>query len=230
MRNAELDPTLPIGIFDSGVGGLTVLRAIRAALPNESTLYLGDTARVPYGTKSRESVVRYSTQASAALVHRGIKLLVVACNTASALALSELRTHWRPLPVIGVVEPGARAAVAASSRRRHLVLATEAHRFAARIQGGNPCDRPAGARRGARLLAARGARGRRLDRRSGRDGRDQCVPCRGNGTSRGRAFRFGGPRLHAFPAAGGRDSRWHRTAAHDHRLGGSHRATRCGTR
>lgn len=126
MRNAELDPTLPIGIFDSGVGGLTVLRAIRAALPNESTLYLGDTARVPYGTKSRESVVRYSTQASAALVHRGLKLLVVACNTASALALSELRTHWRPLPVIGVVEPGARAAVAASSRRRHLVLATEA--------------------------------------------------------------------------------------------------------
>ena len=123
---AELDPDFPIGVFDSGVGGLTVLRAIRAVLPSESTLYLGDTARVPYGTKSRDSVVRYSIQASAALVQRGIKLLVVACNTASALALSQLRAHWRPLPVIGVVDPGARAAVAASSRRRHLVLATEA--------------------------------------------------------------------------------------------------------
>ena len=123
---AELDPDFPIGVFDSGVGGLTVLRAIRAVLPSESTLYLGDTARVPYGTESRDSVVRYSIQASAALVQRGIKLLVVACNTASALALSQLRAHWRPLPVIGVVEPGARAAVAASSRRRHLVLATEA--------------------------------------------------------------------------------------------------------
>ena len=122
----EIDPGLPIGVFDSGVGGLTVLRAIRAALPLESTLYLGDTARVPYGTKSRESVVRYSMQASDQLVQRGIKLLVVACNTASALALPELRAHLRPLPVIGVVEPGAQAAVAASSRQRHLVLATEA--------------------------------------------------------------------------------------------------------
>jgi glutamate racemase len=126
MRTRDLDSELPIGVFDSGVGGLTVLRAIRAALPAESTLYLGDTARVPYGTKSRESVLRYSVQASAHLVQRGIKALVVACNTASALALPELREHWAPLPVIGVVEPGAHAAVAASGRRRHLVLATEA--------------------------------------------------------------------------------------------------------
>jgi glutamate racemase len=117
---------LPIGVFDSGVGGLTVLRAIRAALPAESTLYLGDTARVPYGTKSRDSVLRYSLQAADRLVERGIKLLVVACNTASALSLPELRAHFDPLPVIGVVEPGAEAAVAASTRQRHLVLATEA--------------------------------------------------------------------------------------------------------
>jgi glutamate racemase len=117
---------LPIGVFDSGVGGLTVLRAIRAALPSESTVYLGDTARVPYGTKSRDSVLRYSLQASEQLVRRGIKLLVVACNTASALSLEELRAHLKPLPVLGVVEPGAQAAVAASARRRHLVLATEA--------------------------------------------------------------------------------------------------------
>jgi glutamate racemase len=113
-------------VFDSGVGGLTVLRAVRAALPNESAVYLGDTARVPYGTKSRDSVLRYSLQASRQLVERGIKLLVVACNTASALSLPELRAELAPLPVLGVVEPGAEAAVAASSAQRHLVLATEA--------------------------------------------------------------------------------------------------------
>jgi glutamate racemase len=125
-RGQRSDPDLPIGVFDSGVGGLTVLRAIRAALPAESTVYLGDTARVPYGTKSRESVLRYSLQASDQLVRRGIKLLVVACNTASALSLPELRAHLAPLPVLGVVEPGAEAAVAASKSARHLVLATEA--------------------------------------------------------------------------------------------------------
>jgi glutamate racemase len=116
----------PIGVFDSGVGGLTVLRAIRAALPSESTVYLGDTARVPYGTKSRASVVRYSLQAADQLVRRDVKMLVVACNTASALALDELRAHLAPLPVIGVIEPGARAAIAVGANRRHLVLATEA--------------------------------------------------------------------------------------------------------
>jgi glutamate racemase len=126
VSDRRIDTDLPIGVFDSGVGGLTVLRAIRAALPRESTVYLGDTARVPYGTKSRDSVLRYSLQASDQLVRRGIKLLVVACNTASALSLPELRAHLAPLPVVGVVEPGAQAAVAASSRRRHLVLATEA--------------------------------------------------------------------------------------------------------
>lgn len=124
--SASIDPGLPIGVFDSGVGGLTVLRAIRAALPRESAIYLGDTARVPYGTKSRDSVLRYSLQAADQLVRRGIKLLVVACNTASATSLPELRTHLAPLPVIGVVEPGAAAAVAASTAQRHLVLATEA--------------------------------------------------------------------------------------------------------
>jgi len=126
MSTPRRDPDQPIGVFDSGVGGLTVLRAIRAALPRESTVYLGDTARVPYGTKSRDSVLRYSLQASDQLVRRGIKLLVVACNTASALSLPELRAHLAPLPVLGVVEPGAEAAVAASESQRHLVLATEA--------------------------------------------------------------------------------------------------------
>ncbi len=122
----RIDPDLPIGVFDSGVGGITVLRALRATLPGESTLYLGDTARLPYGTKSRDSVLRYSLQAADLLVARGIKLLVVACNTASAISLERLRAHLAPLPVIGVVEPGADAAVAASTYQRHLVLATEA--------------------------------------------------------------------------------------------------------
>ena len=117
---------LPIGIFDSGVGGLTVLKAIRAELPHENLLYLGDTARLPYGTKSPASIARYATQATAELQKQGIKLLVVACNTASAVALDALRKQLSPLPVIGVVEPGATAAVHARPGGSHLVLATEA--------------------------------------------------------------------------------------------------------
>lgn len=117
---------LPIGVFDSGVGGLTVLKAIREALPGENLVYLGDTARLPYGTKSPASIERYATQAAARLHEQGIKLLVVACNTASAVALDALRASLAPLPVVGVVEPGASAAVAARPGGRHLVLATEA--------------------------------------------------------------------------------------------------------
>jgi glutamate racemase len=116
----------PIGVFDSGVGGLTVLRALRRQLPGESAIYLGDTARVPYGTKSGDSVVRYALQAADVLVERDIKLLVVACNTASAVAMEALREHLHPLPVLGVIEPGAAAAVEASVNGHFLVLATEA--------------------------------------------------------------------------------------------------------
>ena len=124
--NALQDRRLPIGVFDSGVGGLTVLRALREALPHEDLVYLGDTARLPYGTKSPSSISRYAGQATAQLQRRGIKLLVVACNTASAVALDALRQQMQPVPVIGVVEPGATAAVAACPGGRHLVLATEA--------------------------------------------------------------------------------------------------------
>src|ERR1700760_1404621 len=104
----------PIGIFDSGMGGLTVMRALKARLPNESFVYLGDTARLPYGTKSADTVTRYAVQASAALMAHDIKLLVVACNTASAAAVPTLQEQLAPLPVVGVIEPGARAAVAAA--------------------------------------------------------------------------------------------------------------------
>ena len=124
--NASEAKALPIGVFDSGVGGLTVLKALRNALPHENLIYLGDTARLPYGTKSPVSISRYASQATAQLQRHGIKLLVVACNTASAVALDSLREQMGPLPVIGVVEPGATAAVAARPGGRHLVLATEA--------------------------------------------------------------------------------------------------------
>ncbi|HEY0525065.1 MAG TPA: glutamate racemase [Stellaceae bacterium] len=115
----------PIGVFDSGVGGLTVLRALRQALPDESMLYLGDTARLPYGTKSGDTIVRYALQAAGVLVERGAKLLVIACNTASAYALDALRDRYPHLPVIGVVEPGAATACAASWNGRIAVIATE---------------------------------------------------------------------------------------------------------
>src|SRR5712691_97299 len=116
-------PRAPIGIFDSGVGGLTVFREIARALPHESLIYLGDCARVPYGTKSPETVIRYSLEAARHLLRRGIKMLVVACNTATSAALPTLQDRL-DVPVIGVVEPGARAAV--ERTRGHVgVIATE---------------------------------------------------------------------------------------------------------
>jgi len=113
----------PIGVFDSGVGGLTVFREIARALPWQPLIYLGDSARVPYGTKSPQTVIRYSLEAAAHLLSRGIGMLVVACNTATAAALPTLRERLT-IPVIGVVEPGARAAV--EKTRGHVgVIATE---------------------------------------------------------------------------------------------------------
>jgi glutamate racemase len=107
------------------VGGLTVLRALRAAMPAENFIYLGDTARLPYGTKSAETVVRYSLQCASALIDRGVRCLVVACNTVSASALEALRLRHPDLPVIGVIEPGAEAAVTASVSQHIAVIATE---------------------------------------------------------------------------------------------------------
>jgi len=120
-----LDRNLPIGIFDSGVGGLTVYRALHERLPNERFVYLGDTARVPYGTKSLATVERYAVENSRFLESHGIKLLVVACNTASALALPAIRKAIK-VPVIGVIEPGSRAAVEVAQGSDIGVIATEA--------------------------------------------------------------------------------------------------------
>lgn len=120
---------LPIGIFDSGVGGLTVYRALHERLPDERFIYLGDTARVPYGNKSPATVVRYSVENARFLAAHGVKLIVVACNTASALALPAMREAVT-VPVVGVIEPGARAAVLTLAeqppRKRVGVIATQA--------------------------------------------------------------------------------------------------------
>lgn len=120
-----MNRNLPIGIFDSGVGGLTVYRALHERLPNERFVYLGDTARVPYGTKSLATVERYAVENSRFLAAHGIKLLVVACNTASALALPAIRQAVK-VDVVGVIEPGARAAARLATGNRIGVIATDA--------------------------------------------------------------------------------------------------------
>jgi glutamate racemase len=117
------DRTAPIGVFDSGVGGLTVVKELTHRLPHESIIYFGDTARVPYGPKSAETVRRYSREATAYLCSRGVKAIVIACNTATAHAYDELRATLR-VPVIGVIEPGARAAASATKTGRVGVIGT----------------------------------------------------------------------------------------------------------
>jgi glutamate racemase len=110
----RLEADAPLGVFDSGLGGLTVAAALRRALPRERIVYLGDTARVPYGTRSAETVVRYARGCARLLLDRGVKALVIACNTVSAVAVDILRAEL-DLPVLGVIEPGARAALTALS-------------------------------------------------------------------------------------------------------------------
>lgn len=119
----ELDRDAPLGVFDSGLGGLTVVRELRAALPNEDIIYLGDTARVPYGTKGPATVTRYALSCANALVARRVKAIVIACNTVSAVAPERLRVDL-DLPVLGVIEPGARAAASATKVFKVGVLAT----------------------------------------------------------------------------------------------------------
>lgn len=114
-----------IGMFDSGVGGLTVMQQLVQALPNENIIYFGDTARLPYGGKSQETVLRYSTENIHFLLEHNIKLLVIACNTATALALPQLRRLFE-IPIIGVIEPGAEKAVEVTRHQRIAVLGTKA--------------------------------------------------------------------------------------------------------
>jgi glutamate racemase len=115
---------MPIGLFDSGVGGLTVLREVAKQLPNESTVYFGDTARVPYGSKSRDVITRFSLEIAQFLLQEKVKMIVVACNTASAFALQALRARFS-VPIVGVIEPGAQSALAATRSGRVGVIGTE---------------------------------------------------------------------------------------------------------
>ena len=115
---------LTIGVFDSGFGGLTVLRELLHLVPNARFIYLGDTARLPYGSKSQATIARYATSSTQFLLDQGADLLVIACNTATALALNDIRAATGSIPVLGVIEPGTRAARAANplrprSRARH---------------------------------------------------------------------------------------------------------------
>jgi glutamate racemase len=118
-----MSSSAPIGVFDSGIGGLTVVREMIGQLPNESIIYFGDTARVPYGPKSPDTVLRYSREITSYLLAEGVKALVVACNTATAHALPALREEFA-IPIIGVIEPGARAAVASTKTNRIGVIGT----------------------------------------------------------------------------------------------------------
>jgi glutamate racemase len=138
----------PIGVFDSGVGGLTVLKALEAELPHERFVYLGDTARLPYGTKSPETVARYAVQASEALLDYGVKCLVIACNTASSVGLPAIKERMLRMPVIGVIEPGAKAACAASRSGHIAVIATEGT-----VRGGAYQEAILRLRSGARVIA-----------------------------------------------------------------------------
>jgi len=122
---ASLTRDSAIGVFDSGIGGLTVLHQIIETLPHENTVYLGDTARAPYGTKSVDTVLRYSYENSDFLVEKGVKILVVACNTSTAIALHQLKARL-PVPVIGVIEPGVRRAIKSTKNKRIGVIGTEA--------------------------------------------------------------------------------------------------------
>ena len=137
-----------IGVFDSGVGGLTVLKALAAELPHERFVYLGDTARLPYGTKSPETVARYAVQAAEALLEYDVKCLVIACNTASSVGLRAIREHIEGIPVLGVIEPGATAACAASKSGHIAVIATEGT-----VRGGAYQEAILRLRAGARIVA-----------------------------------------------------------------------------
>ena len=133
--------TAPVGVFDSGVGGLTVAREISRQLPDENIVYFGDTARVPYGSKSQNTIIRFSEQIIRFLKTKEVKAIVIACNTASALALDAVKDEF-DIPILGVVIPGARAAVEATKNRKVGVVGTEATvqsgMYTKVIQGMNP--------------------------------------------------------------------------------------------
>lgn len=123
--SALIKKNCPIGVFDSGLGGLTVVKALKQCLPNESIVYFGDTARVPYGTKSRESIIKFSRENAAILLKHNVKIIVVACNSSSSYALGALKKYFS-VPVVGVIKPGVKKAVSVTRNKRVGVIATPA--------------------------------------------------------------------------------------------------------
>jgi glutamate racemase len=119
------DKQKPIGIFDSGIGGLTVVKRLATTLPHENIIYFGDTARVPYGSKSNSTVIEYSIQNTKFLLSKGVKAVIVACNTASSMAIPELKEHFH-IPIIGMIEPGAKMALEKSKNKNIGVIGTRA--------------------------------------------------------------------------------------------------------
>ena len=115
----------PIGVFDSGLGGLTVMKELMAQLPNENIVYFGDTARLPYGTRTKETIIKYSMQCIRFLLSKGIKAVVIACNTASSMAIQAVRETF-DIPIIGVIEPGAEAAAKATRNNKVGIIGTQA--------------------------------------------------------------------------------------------------------
>ncbi|NOS84114.1 MAG: glutamate racemase [Ignavibacteria bacterium] len=123
LLNKNDEASRPIGVFDSGVGGLTVVKELNRLLPNEKIIYFGDTGRVPYGNKSKETIIHYSLQVAYFLMKKKIKMLVVACNTASSVSLPTLKRHFH-IPIIGVIEPGARSAIETTLKNKIGVIGT----------------------------------------------------------------------------------------------------------
>lgn len=161
----KADRQAPIGVFDSGVGGLTVVREIMRNLPDERIVYFGDTARVPYGSKSKNTVIRYSRQIVHFLETQQVKAIVIACNTASALALDTIEKEI-DLPIIGVVKPGAQMAVETTQNKRVGVIATESTIQSGLLPAAHYRGRSGDHRLRKTVSAVRAARGRGLDKRS----------------------------------------------------------------
>ena len=219
----------PIGVFDSGVGGLTVLREIVRRSPAESTIYLGDNARAPYGVRSDDEVLAFSAQSLDRLAERDVKAIVVACNTSTAVAIGALRRRY-DLPILGVIRPGASAAALATRNRRVGVIATPGDDPLPRLfrgdQGREPGDRGLRARDADARAAGRGRRAGRADRRSrrgrlpgaaarrARRGRRVDLPA-----AAGRHDRHAPPRLHPLPAAAGAHRGDRRGPRRDRRFG-----------
>ena len=186
----------PIGVFDSGVGGLTVLHECLVTMPHEDFVYLGDHARLPYGPRSRDEVRRFAHEIGVYLERQGVKMVVVACNTATSVALPDLQEQLG-VPVVSVIVPEAHAAVQATRNRRIGLLATELTVDERPLREPRAHARRRRALHRGRVPEARAADrgGRHLQRRRRRRG------ARVRGAAQGRRLRHGDPRLHALPAA-----------------------------